>query len=125
MHTDYLTTSEAAKICHVTRFTVLNWVKKHKLESTSTLGGHQRIPRKAVLDLIKKHHSSDQAVVDFVPEVVRKAVDVVNKPAAVGAFLAHQKNNLGDIVKQGAFSSGKYIAAFTHKIRKPRNEKKV
>ena len=125
MHTDYLTTSEAAKICHVTRFTVLNWVKKNKLESIATLGGHQRIPKKAVLDLVKKHQTADQSAVDLVPNAVRRAVAAVNKPAAVGAFLAQQQSNLGNMVKQGAFSSGKYIAAFTHKIAKPVSGRKV
>jgi len=120
MHTDYLTTSEVAKICHVTRFTVLNWVKKHKLESTATLGGHQRIPRKAVLNLLKKNETTDQPAVDTVsdaaPHAVQKAVQGANSPAAVGAFLARQKSNLGNIVKKGAFSSGKYIAAFKHQM---------
>lgn len=118
MQTDYLTTSEAAKICHVTRFTVLNWVKKHKLESIATLGGHQRIPRKAVLDLVNKSHSGDQARADLVPGVVHKAVRAVKSPAAVGAFLVQQQNKLGDFVKQGAFSSGKYIAAIKQQMGK-------
>ncbi|MEI6437216.1 MAG: helix-turn-helix domain-containing protein [Candidatus Omnitrophota bacterium] len=125
MHTDYLTTTEAAKICHVTRFTVLNWVKKHKLESTATLGGHQRIPRKAVLDLVKKSHSSDQAAVDLVPNAVQKAVEAVKEPAVVGAFLVKQKAKIDSMVSRGAFASGKVIAAFAHKMVKPGSEKKV
>ena len=51
---EYLTTSEAAKICKVTRFTVRNWVKQGKLRAITTPGGHQRIPQEAVINLLKK-----------------------------------------------------------------------
>ncbi len=53
----YLTTSQAAKICNVTRFTILNWIKSGKLLAVSTLGGHQRIPKETVLFLLKKKNS--------------------------------------------------------------------
>lgn len=55
MDKEYLTTSEAAKICKVTRFTVRNWVKQGKLRSITTPGGHQRIPAEAILHLLKKN----------------------------------------------------------------------
>ena len=58
MPNEYLTTSQAAKICDVTRFTILNWIKKGKLLAVSTLGGHQRIPREAILVLLKKESQS-------------------------------------------------------------------
>lgn len=55
MDKEHLTTSEAAEICKVTRFTVRNWVKKGKLQAITTPGGHQRIPRKAVLCLVNNN----------------------------------------------------------------------
>ncbi|MBF0386937.1 MAG: excisionase family DNA-binding protein [Candidatus Omnitrophica bacterium] len=128
MQTDYLTTSETAKIFHVTRFTVLNWVKKNKLRSEATLGGHQRIPRTAVLELLQKSHVNDQPA-DFSAGAVSSAVPVepaaaallelgarAKEPVAVGQFLEKQKHKFGNIVKQGAFLSGKYIAALGHKV---------
>lgn len=52
----YLTTTQAAKICCVTRFTIANWVKAGKLKSNKTAGGHRRILRKDLTSFIKKNH---------------------------------------------------------------------
>lgn len=60
MDKEYLTTSEAAKLCKVTRFTVRNWVKQGKLRAITTPGGHQRIPKEAVLGLLKKSQTVEQ-----------------------------------------------------------------
>ncbi|MBF0217234.1 MAG: excisionase family DNA-binding protein [Candidatus Omnitrophica bacterium] len=57
MPNDYLTTTETARVCNVTRFTVLNWIKQGKLEASSTPGGHQRISKRTVIELLKKCHN--------------------------------------------------------------------
>ena len=41
---DYLTTTELAKLCGVSRFTIINWVNRGKIGTMKTLGGHCRIP---------------------------------------------------------------------------------
>ena len=41
---DYLTTTELAKLCGVSRFTVINWVNRGKIKTMKTIGGHFRIP---------------------------------------------------------------------------------
>lgn len=38
-----LTTGQAARYCHVSQATILNWIKKGKLEAYATPGGHYRI----------------------------------------------------------------------------------
>jgi len=43
-NTDYLTTSQAARLLSVSSDTVLKWVKAGKVKSYRTLGGHFRIP---------------------------------------------------------------------------------
>ncbi|MBF0489297.1 MAG: excisionase family DNA-binding protein [Candidatus Omnitrophica bacterium] len=58
-HNDYLTTAQASKFLNVTRFTVLNWIKEGKLQSASTLGGHQRIPKTVVLSALKQIKSTN------------------------------------------------------------------
>lgn len=55
----YLTTTRAAKICCVTRFTIANWEKTGKLKSSKTAGGHRRILEKDLMNFIKKNHSSE------------------------------------------------------------------
>ena len=52
-HATYITTSEFAKICNVTRFTIRNWVKKKKIHSVETPGGHQRIPLAELLSFLE------------------------------------------------------------------------
>lgn len=51
----YLTTTQAAKICCVTRFTIANWAKAGKLKSSKTVGGHRRILEKDLRNFIKKN----------------------------------------------------------------------
>ncbi|MFC1676653.1 helix-turn-helix domain-containing protein [Planctomycetota bacterium] len=41
---DYLTTTELAKLCGVSRFTIINWVNRGKIGTIKTIGGHCRIP---------------------------------------------------------------------------------
>lgn len=41
---DYLTTTEVAKLCGVSRFTIINWVNRGKIKTMKTTGGHCRIP---------------------------------------------------------------------------------
>lgn len=41
---DCLTTTELAKLCGVSRFTIINWVNQGKIGTMKTVGGHCRIP---------------------------------------------------------------------------------
>lgn len=49
----YYTTSEVAKICCVTRFTIRNWINQGRLNSLITLGGHRRILKKQFIAFMK------------------------------------------------------------------------
>ena len=53
LHSTYISTSEFAKVCNVTRFTILNWVKKRKIRAVRTQGGHQRIPMAEVVSYLE------------------------------------------------------------------------
>ena len=41
---EYLTTTELAKFCGVSRFTILSWIDKGKITTIRTVGGKHRIP---------------------------------------------------------------------------------
>jgi len=43
MNNNVLTTTGAAQLCNVSRFTIRNWVENGKLKSNLTAGGHRRI----------------------------------------------------------------------------------
>ena len=54
LRNDYLTTTELAKLCGVSRFTIINWVNRGKIRTMKTAGGHCRIP---VMEAISLYES--------------------------------------------------------------------
>ena len=50
----YLTTGQAAKLCAVTPDTVLKWIRSGQLKALRTAGGHHRIERADLEDMIPK-----------------------------------------------------------------------
>ena len=59
---EYYSTVEAAKICNVTRFSIINWANKGILKSIKTPGGHRRIPRADFISFIKTYKIGLDAV---------------------------------------------------------------
>ncbi len=51
-----ITTGEAAKYCHVSQATVVNWIKKGKLKAYATPGGHHRILLPDLLAFLETYH---------------------------------------------------------------------
>ncbi|MBF0531956.1 MAG: excisionase family DNA-binding protein [Candidatus Omnitrophica bacterium] len=115
MQADFFTTSQAAKYLHVTRFTVLNWIKQGKLPAVSTLGGHQRIAKALVLSAAKFKRSNGLKLPPATRQVSANLLAPV--PVKRSAPVRSKNNpNIVEVLKKGAFSSGKYIAAITHKF---------
>jgi len=59
----YLTTTEVAKLCGVSRFTIINWAKQGKIKVIRTIGRHCRIPVSEALFLLKTSHEKKKTVV--------------------------------------------------------------
>ena len=53
---DYLTTTELARFCGVSRFTIINWVNQNKIRVIRTIGGHYRIPVLAAISFLETLH---------------------------------------------------------------------
>ncbi len=51
---ELLTTSNAAKICGVTRFTIRNWILENRLKAFKTGGHHHRVLRSDLLRFMEK-----------------------------------------------------------------------
>lgn len=51
---DYVTTSDAAELCNVTRFTIRNWILDNKLKASQTAGHHHRILKSDLLKFMKE-----------------------------------------------------------------------
>jgi excisionase family DNA binding protein len=58
---NYITTSRLAKLCGVSRFTIINWVKQNRIKSISTAGGHRRIPFSEVISCLETLHRKDES----------------------------------------------------------------
>jgi len=50
-----LTTGEVAKYCHVSRVTVVEWIKAGKLDAYSLPGGHRRIPTEVFIAFLQRY----------------------------------------------------------------------
>ena len=58
--TNYITTSRLAKLCGVSRFTIINWVKQEKITSIKTAGGHRRIPISEVITCLENFQKDER-----------------------------------------------------------------
>ncbi|MBF0569180.1 MAG: helix-turn-helix domain-containing protein [Candidatus Omnitrophica bacterium] len=117
MPNQYFTTSQAAKILHVTRFTVLNWIKSGKLKAVATLGGHQRIPKRSLEAFLDQDQSLGQAPLAEAGIQAQKADHEAPKSGvSQRAALAARKANISRMLKRSAFVSGKYIASFKNEV---------
>ncbi|MHC4144150.1 MAG: helix-turn-helix domain-containing protein [Planctomycetota bacterium] len=50
---DYMTTTDVARLCGVSRFTIINWAKEGKIKTIRTVGRHHRIQASEALYLLK------------------------------------------------------------------------
>jgi len=49
----YMTTTEVARLCGVSRFTIINWAKQGRIKTIRTVGRHYRIPASEALSLLR------------------------------------------------------------------------
>ncbi len=53
---NYLTTTEFARLCGVSRFTIRNWIKQRKIKAVRTVGGQYRIPVSEAISFLETMH---------------------------------------------------------------------
>lgn len=56
MSKNFYTTHEVSKFCNVYPTTVINWIKEGKLSAYTTAGGHRRIKKEDLLELMQKNN---------------------------------------------------------------------
>ncbi|TKJ33670.1 MAG: hypothetical protein CEE38_19995 [Planctomycetes bacterium B3_Pla] len=49
----YMTTTDVARLCGVSRFTIINWAKEGKIKTIRTVGRHHRIQASEALSLLR------------------------------------------------------------------------
>ena len=99
MDDQYLTTTQAAEILKVSRFSVLNWVKQGKLRAIATAGRHQRIPKKSITDFLRKKGMNNGSSISAESEDVQvrcwesKEVKASGRHHCAGCLVFKQKAN--------------------------------
>ena len=53
---NYLTTTEFARLCGVSRFTIRNWIKQRKIKAVRTVGRQYRIPVSEAISFLETMH---------------------------------------------------------------------
>lgn len=53
---DFMSTTELAKLCGVSRFTIINWVNKGRIKTIKTVGGKNRIPASEAISFLESMH---------------------------------------------------------------------
>ena len=59
---DYLTTPELARLCGVSRFTTLIWIKQGRVKTMKTVGGHHRIPLSEAISFFETLHNGNSGI---------------------------------------------------------------
>jgi excisionase family DNA binding protein len=57
----YMTTTELARLCGVSRFTIINWIKRGRIKTIRTFGRHYRIPVSEALSLLRTFEEKKKA----------------------------------------------------------------
>jgi len=92
-HSGYMTTTEVAKLCGVSRFTLINWVKQGKINVIRTIGRHCRIPVSEALSLFKASHEKKKTVVSDLSGRSRQQVPTTNRDEECGNCLTSNEKD--------------------------------
>jgi excisionase family DNA binding protein len=57
----YMTTTKLARLCGVSRFTIINWIKRGRIKAIRTVGRHYRIPVSEALSLLRTFEEKKKA----------------------------------------------------------------
>ncbi len=74
----YLTTTELARLCGVSRFTIINWTKQGRIKATRTVGRHYRIPVSEALSLLRTFEEKKKSSSSDLKEPCRQQVPTTN-----------------------------------------------
>lgn len=80
---EYLTTTELARLCGVSRFTIINWINRGKIRTVRTVGRHYRIPVPEAVSFLETLH----------PETLHKKKRHAASGSSVHCWECLQKTN--------------------------------
>ena len=68
----YMTTTELSRLCGVSRFTIINWIKQGKIKVIKTVGNHYRIPESEAVSLLDNIDEENKATKNISKEKSNK-----------------------------------------------------
>ena len=77
----YLTTTEFAKLCGVSRFTIINWTKRGKIKAIRTVGKHYRIPVSEALAVLKTFNAKKKTAASELAEPCQQETQTITELA--------------------------------------------
>lgn len=89
----FMTTTELARLCGVSRFTIINWTKQGKIKATKTIGNHYRIPVSEALSLLKSFSKRGNTPPPDVKPPNRQQVSMTDNDRECGNCLTDDKKN--------------------------------
>ena len=89
----YMTTTELAKLCGVSRFTIINWTKQGRIKATRTIGRHYRIPVSEALSLLRSFGKEKEPSSSDLKEPCRQQIPTTNNDEECGNCLTSDEKN--------------------------------
>jgi excisionase family DNA binding protein len=104
---NFLTVSQAARICKVTRVTMWRWVKSGGIKSSATAGGHHRISSADLVQFIKSNRMGARVQNNS----CKKRILIVDDELPLQKYLTRILENNGYEVQACAdgFEAGVYV----------------
>lgn len=92
MRSDYMTTTELSRLCGVSRFTIINWVKQGRIKANRTVGKHYRIPETEALSLLRSFDRKKKISSNDLKEMCRQQSPRTHVDEECGNCLTGNKN---------------------------------
>lgn len=89
----YMTTTKLARLCGVSRFTIINWAKRGKIKAIRTIGRHYRIPVSEALSLLRSFEEKKKSSSSGPGGNCRQQVPTTNGDEERGNCLKGNKKN--------------------------------
>ncbi len=125
----YMTTTELARLCGVSRFTIINWVKQGKIKVIKTVGRHCRIPVSEALSLLRTLSEKKKASTFGLGRHCRQQTPTTNGNEECGNCLtSNEKNKQARVKKKNIlYTFGYSVGRGVHvlKGRRKSNERKI
>lgn len=89
----YMTTTDLARLCGVSRFTIINWTRQGRIKAIRTVGRHYRIPVSEALILLRTFGKKKEASLSDLKEHRRQQTPTTNGDEERGNCLTSNGKN--------------------------------